>query len=92
MNAPSTRRITVDLDGESVVLDHPGADLLYDELWDIAFATQDTAALAAAVRMRSLYKLQPIRTIRFAGEEAEAVRQALAQLDACGPPSRDDAA
>jgi hypothetical protein len=87
----SPLKITVELDDELVTLDDAAADLLYDELWDVALTMRLPCAVAAAVRMRSLYKLQPIRTIHFTGDEAAAVRHALAQIDACQPTWRDDA-
>jgi hypothetical protein len=81
--------ITIEVDGDRLVLDEESANLLYEELWDVAFTSQSRCAVAAAVRMRSFYKLQPIRTIRFTGEEAEAVRRALALVEAAHPVHRE---
>jgi hypothetical protein len=83
-------RITISVDGDEVVLDLAAADELYQRLWDLAF-TSRPSAVPAALRMRALYTLHPLRTIRFTGHEAALVREALQHLDATEPLSRDAA-
>jgi hypothetical protein len=84
----SAARVTISVDGDEVVLDLAGADELYERLWDLAYAARP-GAVPAALRMRALYTLQPLRTIRFFGYEAELVREALQHLDATEPLSRE---
>ena len=83
-------RVTISVDGDEIVLDLAGADALYERLWDLAY-TSRPGAVQSALRMRALYTLQPLRTIRFIGHEAELVRHALHQLDATEPLTRDAA-
>jgi hypothetical protein len=71
--------VTISLPTQSVDLTADDVERLYEELWRVATCGR-RGAVTAASWLRNRAHFQPERVIAFEGDEADAVRHALARL------------